>query len=202
MSRSHFTIEGSWPCFTIATLFNPVVAHDHLSHGGHVQHVLAVVLLGEIDVVEEEGEVFEHPLGRVQHFNKTFLVVLHLGQVHVDGGAHEEAHVEHRLSHLGSNSCWQRSPFQGKKYKISYSPPRDTPPANSAVCTSQGTSHMCPLPPLTTIYLDSIFFYIKIYFPLSDIFPSSIFYIFCLILLLDCTNKPIGQAYQNLQTGN
>ena len=64
-----------------------------------------------------------------------------------------------------------------KKYKISYWPPRDTPPANSAVCTSQGTSHMCPLPPLTTISLDSIYFYIKIYFPLSDIFPSSIFYI-------------------------
>ena len=117
MSRSHFTIEGSWRCFTIATLFNPVVGHDHLGHGGHVQHVLAVVLLGEIDVVEEEGEVFEHPLGKVEHFNKTFLVVLNLGQVHVDGGAHQEAHVEHRLSHLGTNSCWQRCPFQGKKYK-------------------------------------------------------------------------------------
>ena len=117
MSRSHFTIEGSWQCFTIATLFNPSVGHDHLSHGGHVQHVLAVVLLGEIDVVEEEGEVFEHPLSKEQHFTKTFLVVLHLGQVHVDGGAHQEAHVEHRLSHLGTNSCWQRCPFQGKKYK-------------------------------------------------------------------------------------
>ena len=64
-----------------------------------------------------------------------------------------------------------------KKYKIFYWPPRDTPPANSAVCTSQGTSHMCPLPPLTTTSFDSIYFYVKIYFPLSDIFPSSIFYI-------------------------
>ena len=99
-----------------------------------MEHVLAVVLLGEVDVVEEEGEVFEHPLGKVQHFNTTFLIVLHLGKVHVDGGAHEEAHVEHRLSHLGTslNSCWQRCLFhisgqkiqkikiQGKKYKKIY----------------------------------------------------------------------------------
>ena len=79
----------------------------HLCHGRHVENILPIVLLGEVDVVEEEGEVFEHPLGKVQHFNNTILIVLHLGQVHVDGGAHEEAHVEHRLSHLGTslNSC-------------------------------------------------------------------------------------------------
>ena len=48
----------------------------------HVQHVLAVVLLGQVDVVKEEGEVLEHPLG----------------QVHVDGGAHQEADVEDGLA--------------------------------------------------------------------------------------------------------
>ena len=57
----------------------------HLCHGRHVENILPVVLLGEVDVVEEEGEVLEHPLGKV----------------HVDGGAHQEAHVEHRLAHLG-----------------------------------------------------------------------------------------------------
>ena len=57
----------------------------HLCHGRHVENILPVVLLGEVDVVEEEGEVLEHPLG----------------EVHVDGGAHQEAHVEHRLAHLG-----------------------------------------------------------------------------------------------------
>ena len=60
----------------------------YLCHSCHVEDVLPVVLLGEIDVVEEEGEVLEHPLG----------------EVHVDGGAHKEAHVEHRLTHLVSTN--------------------------------------------------------------------------------------------------
>ena len=47
-----------------------------------------VSLIREVDVVEEEGEVLEHPLG----------------EVHVDGGAHQEAHVEHRLTHLVSTN--------------------------------------------------------------------------------------------------
>ena len=49
----------------------------------HVEDVLPVVLLGQVDVIEEEGEVFEEPLG----------------QVHVYRGPHEEAHVEDRLSY-------------------------------------------------------------------------------------------------------
>ena len=53
-----------------------------LGHGGHVQHVLPVVLVGEEDIIEEEGEVHQEPLGKVE----------------VDGGALEEAHMEHRLS--------------------------------------------------------------------------------------------------------
>ena len=61
---------------------------QHLCHSSHVKHVLSVVLLGEIYVVEEEGEVLQHPLG----------------EVHVDGGAHQEAHVEHRLTHLVSRN--------------------------------------------------------------------------------------------------
>ena len=60
---------------------------QHLCHSGHVKDILPIVLLGEINVVEEEGEVLQHPLG----------------EVHVDGGAHQEAHVEHRLAHLGWN---------------------------------------------------------------------------------------------------
>ena len=60
-----------------------------------MKHILPIVLLGEIDVVEEEGEVLEHPLG----------------QVHVDGGAHQEAHVEHRLTHLVSRNFLRLSNF-------------------------------------------------------------------------------------------
>ena len=48
-----------------------------------MQHVLAIVLVRQVDVVEEEGEVHEEPLGEVE----------------VDGGALEEAHVEHGLPH-------------------------------------------------------------------------------------------------------
>ena len=65
--------------------------HDmfqHLCHSGHVKDILPVVLLGEIDVVEEEGEVLQHPLGKV----------------HVDGGAHQEAHMEDCLTHLVSSN--------------------------------------------------------------------------------------------------
>ena len=60
----------------------------HLCHGRHVENILPIVLLGEVDVVEEEGEVLEHPLGKV----------------HVDRGAHQEAYMEHRLTHLRSKN--------------------------------------------------------------------------------------------------
>ena len=42
-----------------------------------------VSLIREVDVVEKEREVLEHPLGEVE----------------VDGCALQEAHVEHRLPH-------------------------------------------------------------------------------------------------------
>ena len=47
-----------------------------------------VSLIREVDVIEEEGEVLEHPLGKV----------------HVDGGAHQETHVEDCLTHLVSSN--------------------------------------------------------------------------------------------------
>ena len=43
-------------------------------------------LIREVDVIEEEGEVFEHPLGEVE----------------VDRGALEEADVENRLPDASS----------------------------------------------------------------------------------------------------
>ena len=49
-------------------------------------HILSLVR--EVDVVEEEGEVLQHPLG----------------EVHVDGGAHQEAHMEDSLTHLVSSN--------------------------------------------------------------------------------------------------
>ena len=122
MSRSHFTIEGSWPSFTIATLFNPVFAHDHLSHGGHVEHVLAVVLLGEVDVVEEEGEVFEHPLGKVKHFKKKLSLLCSTLARCIWMGVPMRKHTwntvsptwEHLSTLVGKDAC---SIFQGKKYR-------------------------------------------------------------------------------------
>ena len=59
---------------------------QHLCHSGHVKDILPVVLLGEIDVVEEEGEVLEHPLGEVE----------------VDRRALEKANVENCLPHATS----------------------------------------------------------------------------------------------------
>ena len=76
-----------------------MTCHDmmfqHLCHSGHVKHILPIVLFGEIDVVEEEREVLQHPLGKV----------------HVDRGAHQEAYVEHRLTHLGPRNLKQSSNF-------------------------------------------------------------------------------------------
>ena len=47
-----------------------------------MQHVLPVILVREVDVIEEEGEVHQEPLG----------------QVEVDGGALKEADMEHCLT--------------------------------------------------------------------------------------------------------
>ena len=58
----------------------------HLCHGRHVENILPVVLLGEVDVVEEEGEVLEHPLGEVEMDCRTL----------------EEANVENSLPHAAS----------------------------------------------------------------------------------------------------
>ena len=52
----------------MATLFNPVAGHDHLGHGGHVQHVLPVVLLGQVYVIQEKRVELQQPLGQV-HVN-------------------------------------------------------------------------------------------------------------------------------------
>ena len=69
----------------MSTIDHYMTCHDvmfqHLCHSGHVKDILPVVLLGEIDVVEEEREVLEHPLGEVE----------------VDGRALQEAHVEDSL---------------------------------------------------------------------------------------------------------
>ena len=51
-----------------------------------MEDILPVVFLGEVDVVQEEGEVFEEPLG----------------EVHVYRGPHQETHVEHGLSHTAT----------------------------------------------------------------------------------------------------
>ena len=40
-----------------------------LRHAGHVEDIFAVVLVGEVDVVEEEGVELEHPLGQVQVYS-------------------------------------------------------------------------------------------------------------------------------------
>ena len=61
-----------------------------------MQHVLPVVLVREVDIIEEEGEVHQEPLGKVE----------------VDGGALEEAHMEHRLANTapGQKSILAWSP--------------------------------------------------------------------------------------------
>ena len=51
-----------------------------------MENILPVVFLGEVDIIEEEGEVFEESLG----------------EVHVYRGPHEETDVEHGLSHTAT----------------------------------------------------------------------------------------------------
>ena len=51
-----------------------------------MEDILPVVFLGEVYIVQEEGEVFEEPLG----------------EVHVYRGPHQETHVEHGLSHTAT----------------------------------------------------------------------------------------------------
>ena len=58
---------------------------DHggvLGHAAHVQHILPVILVREVNVIEEEWKVHQKPLG----------------QVEVNSGALQEAHMEHCLT--------------------------------------------------------------------------------------------------------
>ena len=49
----------------------------------HVENILSIVLIRQINVVEQQGKVHEESLGKVE----------------VDGGALEEADMEHSLAH-------------------------------------------------------------------------------------------------------
>ena len=49
----------------------------------HMKNILAIVLIRQVDIIEQEREVHEESLGEVE----------------VDGGALEEADMEHSLSH-------------------------------------------------------------------------------------------------------
>ena len=51
-----------------------------------MENILPIVFLRQVDIIQEEREVFQHPLG----------------QVHVYRGPHQEAHMEHSLPHSSS----------------------------------------------------------------------------------------------------
>ena len=63
---------------------------DHgrvLVNGGHVKNILPIVLLADVDIIDQLGELGHHPLG----------------QLHVQGRGDEETHMQPSLSHTPSH---------------------------------------------------------------------------------------------------